>query len=103
MKQKFTTMQNNDKIQNFFSEQLREVKERYNRVWGKVYTEKTKEAAINRCLELADFPVTLEDIHTEKIRCKCDNDSFGYVCINPETRFFFVVSVCDCEQKGGSK
>ena len=103
MKQKFTTMQNNDKIQNFFSEQLREVKERYNRVWGKVYTEKTKEAAINRCLELADFPVTLEDIHTEKIRCKCDKDSFGYVCINPETRFFFVVSVCDCEQKGGSK
>ena len=95
-------MQNNDKIQNFFSEQLREVKERYNRVWGKVYTENTKEAAINRCLELADFPVTLEDIHTEKIRCKCDKDSFGYVCVNPETRFFFVVSVCDCEQKGGS-
>ena len=95
-------MQNNDKIQNFFSEQLREVKERYNRVWGKVYTEKTKEAAINRCLELADFPVTLEDIHTDKIRCKCEKDSFGYVCVNPETRFFFVVSVCDCEQKGGS-
>ena len=94
-------MQNNDKIQNFFSEQLKEVKERYNRVWGKVYTENTKEAAINRCLELADFPVTLEDIHTEKIRCKCDKDSFGYVCVNPETRFFFVVSVCDCEQKGG--
>ena len=92
-------MRNNDKIQNFFSEQLREVKERYNRVWGKVYTENTKEAAINRCLELADFPVTLEDIQTEKIRCKCDKDSFGYVCVNPETRFFFVVSVCDCEQK----
>ena len=93
-------MKNNDKIQNFFSEQLKEIKEYHNRVWGKTYTEKSKEWAINRCLELADFPVTLEDIHFEQIKCKCGKDCFGYVCVNPQTKFFFVVSVCDCE-KGG--
>ena len=50
-------MQNNDKIQNFFSQQLKEIKEYHNKVWGKVYTEKTREGAIERCLELADFDV----------------------------------------------
>ena len=97
-------MKQEDKIQSFFSEQLRELKATYSqKVWGRVYTSSDKEKALERCLELADLPVTLEDIHTEKIRCKCDKDSFGYVCVNPETKFFFVVSVCDCEQKGGSK
>jgi len=93
-------MQNNEKIQSFFSEQLRELKATYsNKVWGKVYTEPNKEKALNRCLELADFPVTLEDIQPDQIRCKCDTDVFGYVCVNPETKFFFVVGVCDCEVK----
>jgi len=32
-------MQNNDKIQNFFSNQLKEIKEYHNKVWGKVYTQ----------------------------------------------------------------
>jgi len=94
-------MQNNDKIQNFFSEQLKEMKEQYTKIWGKVYTENTKEGAINRCLELADFPVTMEDIHFEQIRCKCGKDAFGYVCVDPLTKFFFCVSVCECEKKGG--
>ena len=59
-------MQNNDKIQGFFSEQLRELKATYsNKIWGKVYTATDKEKALERCLELADFPVTLEDIKTD--------------------------------------
>ena len=93
-------MKNNDKIQNFFSEQLKEIKEYHNRIWGKTYSENSKEGAINRCLELADFPVTLEDIHFEQIKCKCGKDCFGYVCVNPKDKFFFCVAVCDCE-KGG--
>lgn len=97
-------MKQEDKIQSFFSEQLRELKDTYSqKVWGKVYTEPNKEKALERCLELADFPVTLEDIQADQIRCKCDTDVFGYVCVNPETKFFFVVGVCDCEQKGGKK
>ena len=97
-------MQNNDKIQGFFSEQLRELKATYsNKIWGKVYTATDKDKALTRCLELADFPVTLEDIQEDIIRCKCDKEVFGYVCINPETKFFFVVGVCECEQKGGKK
>jgi hypothetical protein len=92
---------NNDKIQNFFSQQLKEIKEYHNRVWGKVYTQETKEGAINRCLELADFDICLEDIHTEQIKCKCGVDRFGYICVNPSNKLFFVVSVCDCEKKGG--
>jgi hypothetical protein len=90
-------MQNNDKIQNFFSNQLKEIKEHHNKVWGKVYTERTREGAIERCLELADFDVCLEDIQHEQIKCKCGKDTFGYVCVNPSTKFFFVVSICDCE------
>ena len=83
-------MQNNDKIQGFFSEQLRELKATYsNKIWGKVYTATDKEKALERCLELADFPVTLEDIQEDLIRCKCDKEVFGYVCVNPETKFLF--------------
>ena len=97
-------MQNNDKIQGFFSEQLRELKATYSqKIWGKVYTEPNKEKALERCLELADFGVCVDDIQPDQIRCKCDADVFGYVCVNPETKFFFVVGVCDCEQKGGNK
>jgi hypothetical protein len=95
-------MQNNNKIQNFFSEQLKEIKEYHNKVWGKVYTQDTKEGAINRCLELADFDICLEDIQQEEIKCKCGTDRFGYLCVNPQTKFFFVVSVCSCEMKGGT-
>ena len=91
----------NSKIENFFSEQLKEIKEYHSRVWGKVYTERTKEGAINRCLELADFEVCLEDIHWERIVCNCDAEKFGYLCVNPLNKLFFVVSVCSCEQKGG--
>ena len=87
----------NSKIENFFSEQLKEIKEYHSRVWGKVYTERTKEGAINKCLELADFDICLEDIRHEAIKCKCWKDTFGYVCVNPSTKFFFVVSICDCE------
>lgn len=93
-------MQNNNKIQSFFSEQLRELKATYDKkVWGKVYTEPNKEKALERCLELADFPVCVDDIQEDLIMCKCNNEVFGYVCVNPETRFFFVVGVCDCEVK----
>jgi hypothetical protein len=92
----------NSKIENFFSQQLKEIKEYHNKVWGKVYTERTREGAINRCLELADFDICLEDIQNEQIKCKCGKDTFGYVCVNPSTKFFFVVSICDCEQKGGT-
>lgn len=89
----------NNKIQNFFSNQLKEIKEYHNRVWGKVYTQDTKQGAINRCLELADFDICLEDIQQEEIKCKCGQDRFGYLCVNPQTKFFFIVSVCDCEVK----
>ena len=88
----------NKKIESFFSQQLTELKATYsNKIWGKVYTATDKEKALERCLELADFPVTLEDIQTDLIRCKCDKEVFGYVCVNPESKFFFVVSVCSCE------
>ena len=90
---------NNDKIQNFFSQQLKEIKEYHSKVWGKVYTQETREGAINRCLELADFDICLEDIQQEEIKCKCGADRFGYLCVNPQTKFFFVVSVCSCEVK----
>ena len=97
-------MKQEDKIQGFFSEQLRELKATYSqKIWGKVYTEPNKDKALERCLELADFDVCLEDIQADQIRCKCDADVFGYVCVNPETKFFFVVGVCECEQKGGNK
>ena len=91
----------NIKIENFFSKQLKEIKQYHDRVWGKVYTEKTREGAIERCLELADFDVCLEDIQHEQIKCKCGVDRFGYLCVDPSTKFFFVVSICDCEVKGG--
>jgi len=92
----------NDKIQNFFSNQLNELKAHYeNKRGGRVYTEPTKEKALTRCLELADFGVCLEDIHWERLICNCDFEKFGYICINPSNKFFFVVSVCSCEQKGG--
>jgi hypothetical protein len=92
------------KIESFFSNQLAELKAHYEQKrGGRVYTEPTKEKALNRCLELADFPVTLEDIQEDIIRCKCDKEVFGYVCVNPESKFFFVVARCQCEQKGGEK
>ena len=94
----------NQKIESFFSNQLNELKATYsNKFGGRIYTEPNKEKALTRCLELADFPVTLEDIQEDIIRCKCDKEVFGYVCVNPETKFFFVVGVCECEQKGGKK
>ena len=95
-------MKQEDKIQSFFSQQLTELKATYsNKIWGKVYTATDKDKALTRCLELADFDVCLEDIQADQIRCKCDKEVFGYVCVNPETKFFFVVARCQCEQKGG--
>jgi hypothetical protein len=91
-------MQNNNKIQSFFSEQLRELKATHShKKGGRVYVQPNKDKALNRCLELADFGVCLEDIHTDSIICNCDRERFGYVCVNPSTKFFFVVSVCNCE------
>ena len=91
-------MKNNDKIQSFFSEQLRELKATHShKKGGRVYVQPNKDKALNRCLELADFGVCLEDIHTDNIICNCDKERFGYVCVNPSNKFFFVVSVCDCE------
>jgi hypothetical protein len=92
----------NRKIESFFSNQLAELKSHYEQKrGGRVYVEPTKEKALNRCLELADFAVCLEDIHWERIVCNCDAEKFGYICVNPLNKLFFVVSVCSCEQKGG--
>jgi hypothetical protein len=92
-------MDKNNKIQSFFSEQLRELKDTHrNKKGGRVYVQPNKEKALNRCLELADFGVCLEDIHTDMIVCNCDTERFGYVCVNPSNKFFFVVSVCNCEE-----
>jgi len=92
----------NKKIESFFSNQLTELKAHYeHKRGGRVYTEPTKEKALERCLELADFDVCLEDIHWERIVCNCDAEKFGYLCVNPLNKLFFVVSVCSCEQKGG--
>lgn len=90
-------MPNNDKIQNFFSKQLQEVKDQYNRIWGKVYTCPNQTEAINRCLELADWDLIFSDIQVEKIRCKCGRDREGFVIVNPKTSNFFCVAVCDCK------
>jgi len=92
----------NKKIENFFSNQLTELKAHYeHKRGGRVYVEATKEKALTRCLELADFDVCLEDIHWERIVCNCDAEKFGYLCVNPFNKLFFVVSVCSCEQKKG--
>jgi hypothetical protein len=91
-------MDKNNKIQSFFSEQLRELKATHShKKGGRVYVQPNKDKALNRCLELANFGVCLEDIHTDMIVCNCDTERFGYVCVNPSTKFFFVVSVCNCE------
>ena len=91
-------MDKNNKIQSFFSEQLRELKATHShKKGGRVYVQPNKDKALNRCLELADFGVCLEDIHTDMIVCNCDTERFGYVCVNPSNKFFFVVSVCNCE------
>jgi len=92
----------NSKIESFFSNQLTELKAHYeHKRGGRVYVEATKEKALTRCLELADFDVCLEDIHWERIVCNCDAEKFGYLCVNPLNKLFFVVSVCWCETKGG--
>lgn len=92
----------NNKIESFFSQQLTELKATYsNKFGGRIYTEATKEKALNRCLELADFDICLEDIQADRIICKCNNEKFAYVCVNPQTKFFFVVAVCNCEGGAG--
>ena len=94
----------NNKIESFFSNQLNELKATYsNKFGGRIYTEPNKEKALERCLELADFDICLEDIQADRIICKCNQEKFAYVCVNPSNKFFFVVSVCSCEQKGGNK
>jgi len=91
----------NKKIESFFSNQLAELKAHYEqKKSARVYVQPTKEKALERCLELADFDVCLEDIHWERIICNCDTEKFGYICVNPQNKFFFVISVCSCEQKG---
>ena len=88
----------NNKIESFFSQQLTELKATYsNKFGGRIYTEPNKEKALERCLELADFDICLEDIQADTIICKCNNEKFAYVVIDPQTKFFFVVSVCSCE------
>ena len=92
----------NRKIESFFSQQLNELKATYsNKFGGRIYTEPTKEKALTRCLELADFDICLEDIQADRIICKCNNEKFAYVCVNPSNKFFFVVSVCECEGRKG--
>ena len=92
----------NNKIQSFFSDQLTELKATYsNKFGGRLYTEPDKEKALTRCLELADFDICLEDIQADSIICKCNQEKFAYVCVNPQTKFFFVVSVCSCEGGAG--
>ena len=88
----------NNKIESFFSQQLTELKATYsNKFGGRVYTEPNKEKALTRCLELADFDICLEDIQADTIICKCNQEKFAYVVVDPQTKFFFVVSVCNCE------
>ena len=92
----------NNKIESFFSQQLNELKATYsNKFGGRIYTEPTKDKALTRCLELADFDICLEDIQADTIICKCNQEKFAYVCVNPQTKFFFVVSVCNCEGGAG--
>jgi hypothetical protein len=92
----------NKKIESFFSQQLNELKATYsNKFGGRIYTEPNKEKALERCLELADFDICLEDIQADSIICKCNNEKFAYVCVNPSNKFFFVVSVCNCEGGAG--
>ena len=92
----------NKKIESFFSQQLNELKATYsNKFGGRIYTEPTKDKALTRCLELADFDICLEDIQADSIICKCNQEKFAYVCVNPQTKFFFVVSVCNCEGGAG--
>ena len=92
----------NNKIQSFFSDQLTELKATYsNKFGGRLYTEPDKEKALTRCLELADFDICLEDIQADSIICKCNQEKFAYVCVNPQNKFFFVVSVCNCEGGAG--
>ena len=51
-------MKQEDKIQSFFSQQLTELKATYsNKFGGRIYTEPTKDKALTRCLELADFDI----------------------------------------------
>jgi hypothetical protein len=91
-------MPNNDKIQNFFSNQLRELKNHYKTErGGRIYTAPNMEAAVNRALEMADFEIVLGDIKTEKIVCNCGKDRIGYVIVNPQTLHFFCVSICKCK------
>ena len=92
----------NKKIESFFSQQLNELKATYsNKFGGRIYTETNKEKALNRCLELADFDICLEDIQADSIICKCNQEKFAYVVVDPQTKFFFVVSVCNCEGGAG--
>ena len=92
----------NNKIESFFSQQLTELKATYsNKFGGRIYTEPNKEKALERCLELADFDICLEDIQADSIICKCNNEKFAYVVVDPQTKFFFVVSVCNCEGGAG--
>ena len=92
----------NNKIESFFSQQLNELKATYsNKFGGRIYTEPTKDKALTRCLELADFDICLEDIQADTIICKCNQEKFAYVCVNPQTKFLFVVSVCNCEGGAG--
>jgi hypothetical protein len=82
-------MKQEDKIQSFFSEQLRELKATYsNKIWGKVYTATDKEKALERCLELADFGVCVDDIQADLIRCKCDKEVFGLCLYKPRNKIF---------------
>ena len=94
----------NKKIESFFSNQLAELKAHYEqKKGGRVYVEPTRDKALERCLELADFAVCLDDIHFEIVNCNCDTEKWSYICVNPQNKFFFVVSICDCEQKRGNK
>lgn len=91
-------MPNNDKIQNFFSKQLQEVKDHYKtEKGGRVYTAPNVEAATNRALELADFDIVLGDVRFEQIICNCGKDRNALIVVNPQTFHFFCVAVCKCK------
>ena len=82
-----------------FNEMLDNFKKEYSyKIGGRVYTAPNDEKAIERCLELADFDVCLSDITKMKVRCNCDRDREGFVCVNPNTNFYFVVTICKCKK-----
>jgi hypothetical protein len=83
------------KYRGSFSEQLRELKATYSqKIWGKVYTEPNKEKALERCLELADFDICLDDIQADHINANVTKiDLHISVSIHKQNSFLWLVFV----------